>query len=281
MTEHVYWHAPVWEIVVIAGASIFLIAWLLVVALRRPNSAAALSAVHPVLNEQPILFFDRVNGITTMNDASKHMLDQIQALPGSLLIDALLEVFLETHEEARIVQQRDWPEADQTLVAIPIYRHSEDVAGVLASVVPIEMLSTPDRPFEKPHEPVRDWIVLGPTLRLQRGGPTAHVRHIDPATEQPAAIWQETKLTPSEDALLRFLIEQPGEVHTAESLFALVWPDDEVNAIGLRPDQKDRLRRLVFQLRQRIEPDPRSPRYLRTAHGIGYACYIDRAEKGA
>jgi hypothetical protein len=39
------------------------------------------------------------------------------------------------------------------------------------------------------------------------------------------------------------------------------------------------LRRLVFQLRQRVEPDPANPRYVLTARGVGYALYVDRAPK--
>jgi len=85
--------------------------------------------------------------------------------------------------------------------------------------------------------------------------------------------WQENQISPTEEALLRHLLTHSNEVQAAEALFSAVWPDDEVGTFGLRPDQKDRLRRLVFQLRQHVEPDPRAPRYVRTAHGAGYVLY--------
>ena len=52
----------------------------------------------------------------------------------------------------------------------------------------------------------------------------------------------------------------------------------DVDDLGLRPDQRDRLRRLVFNVRQKIELDPRSPRLLRTMHGMGYALYVDQKD---
>ena len=80
--------------------------------------------------------------------------------------------------------------------------------------------------------------------------------------------------------LLRYLLDHANEVHDAEALFSAVWIEDEVDTLGLRPDQRDRLRRLVFQLRQHVEPNPSVPRYVCTAHGVGYVLYADE-EGGA
>ena len=86
-------------------------------------------------------------------------------------------------------------------------------------------------------------------------------------------VWSESQLTYLEERLFRHLRLNVNVTQTSELLFQALWPDDEVDRVGLRPDQKDRLRRLVFQLRQRIEPDPRNPRYLQTAHGVGYTFF--------
>ena len=60
------------------------------------------------------------------------------------------------------------------------------------------------------------------------------------------------------------------------ALFAAVWPDDEVDDLGLRPDQKDRLRQLIYQLRQRVEPA------VREQGGVDALCaFVDAHRKFA
>ncbi|NOK58544.1 MAG: hypothetical protein GFH27_549279n350 [Chloroflexi bacterium AL-W] len=76
-----------------------------------------------------------------------------------------------------------------------------------------------------------------------------------------------------EDTLLHYLIKHPFDVQSSPTLFGVVWTDDEVSAYGLRPEQQDRLRRVIYQLRQHIEPNPRNPRFIVTAHGVGYTFY--------
>jgi len=104
-----------------------------------------------------------------------------------------------------------------------------------------------------------------------------HVRRISPTTvEITTATWQEYQLSHTEETLLRYLLEHQTEVQTLEMLFCVVWPDDKVDRYGLHPDQKDRLRHLACQLRRHVEPDPRNPRYVCTAHGVGYVLYLER-----
>jgi DNA-binding response OmpR family regulator len=79
-----------------------------------------------------------------------------------------------------------------------------------------------------------------------------------------------------EEQLLRYLLDHPVGVQPAAALFRVIWPDDDIGGYGLRPEQQDRLRRLVYQLRQHTEPDPRNPRFVVTAHGVGYALYPEQ-----
>ena len=92
------------------------------------------------------------------------------------------------------------------------------------------------------------------------------------------AAWQESALTDTEQRLLRGLLQHPDEAQPVEAIFQWVWPGEDVDDLGLRPDQRDRLRRLVFNVRQKIELDPRSPRLLRTVYGLGYALYTDQKD---
>ncbi len=70
-------------------------------------------------------------------------------------------------------------------------------------------------------------------------------------------------ITPREFRLLRLLAGNPGRVFTREELIARALGDDF--------DGFDRtIDAHVKNLRQKIETDPRSPRYIHTVHGIGY-----------
>lgn len=70
-------------------------------------------------------------------------------------------------------------------------------------------------------------------------------------------------LSPKEFALLRFLMEHPGQVFSRQTLLDRVWGDDkfiEERTVDVH----------IHWLREKIEPDPRKPRYLLTVRGVGY-----------
>ncbi|MEM1201910.1 MAG: response regulator transcription factor [Acidobacteriota bacterium] len=70
-------------------------------------------------------------------------------------------------------------------------------------------------------------------------------------------------LTPTETKLLHILISNARRTVTTDYLLRRIWPLDEVF--------EDTLRVHVHRLRQKIEPDPASPRYLITQRGTGYS----------
>jgi DNA-binding response OmpR family regulator len=70
-------------------------------------------------------------------------------------------------------------------------------------------------------------------------------------------------ITPREFRLLRLFAGNPGRVFSREELIA--------RALGNDFDGFDRtIDAHVKNLRQKIETDPREPRYIQTVHGIGY-----------
>jgi len=70
-------------------------------------------------------------------------------------------------------------------------------------------------------------------------------------------------LTHREFEILRVLAERQARVVFRDELFREVW--------GFLDTRTTRsLDRAVSRLRQKIEPDPRTPRFLRTVHGDGY-----------
>lgn len=73
-----------------------------------------------------------------------------------------------------------------------------------------------------------------------------------------------TDLTPREYALLKALISAPGRVFTRSELLLHLYPDDDAVVIERVVDVH------IGKLRQKIEPVPSRPRYILTAHGVGY-----------
>ena len=86
---------------------------------------------------------------------------------------------------------------------------------------------------------------------------------IDVEKREVRAGGKEVRLTPSEFDLLVTLAEKPGRVWTREQLLERV--------MGGASEGYDRaVDSHIKNLRQKIEPDPRKPRYVLTAFGVGY-----------
>jgi len=79
-------------------------------------------------------------------------------------------------------------------------------------------------------------------------------------------VWLDEKLvplTPTEFKLLVALMRRAGEVVSPEELVAEVWGEQYAGEIG-------HVRRYIWHLRRKIEPDPENPRYVHNERGFGY-----------
>jgi len=74
---------------------------------------------------------------------------------------------------------------------------------------------------------------------------------------------KETRLTPKEFDLLRYLVSQAGKPVPHRELLQAVWGPDY-------GDEPEYLRVFINQLRKKIEPDPARPKYILTEPWIGY-----------
>jgi len=74
---------------------------------------------------------------------------------------------------------------------------------------------------------------------------------------------KQARLTPRLVRLLKILIERPGEVIERKALFSQVWETDYT-------DDTRTLDVHVSWLRHALEPDPQSPKYIKTVRGVGY-----------
>lgn len=109
-------------------------------------------------------------------------------------------------------------------------------------------------------------------------------RHAQPTTTDPVLIFGEVridlarrlvtrsgepvKLTPTEYALLRLLVQHAGRVLTHRQILKQVWGPQHM-------EETHYLRVYFAQLRQKLESDPARPRLILTEPGVGYRLAVD------
>lgn len=70
------------------------------------------------------------------------------------------------------------------------------------------------------------------------------------------------KLTPIEFKILNLLIKNVGRVFSAEEIYERVWNEQDINT--------DTIMVHVRKIREKIEINPKNPRYLKVVWGVGY-----------
>lgn len=77
---------------------------------------------------------------------------------------------------------------------------------------------------------------------------------------------EPVKLTPMEFKIVQLLIKNPGRVFSADEIYERIWNEKAVNT--------DTIMVHVRNIREKIELDPKNPKYLKVVWGVGYK--IDR-----
>lgn len=70
------------------------------------------------------------------------------------------------------------------------------------------------------------------------------------------------KLTPMEFKIVHLLIRNPGRVFSADEIYERIWNEKAVNT--------DTIMVHVRNIREKIEIDPKNPKYLKVVWGVGY-----------
>ena len=70
------------------------------------------------------------------------------------------------------------------------------------------------------------------------------------------------KLTPLEFKILLLLMKNPGRVFSAEEIYERVWNEQAINT--------DTIMVHIRKIREKIEVNPREPKYLKVVWGLGY-----------
>lgn len=85
---------------------------------------------------------------------------------------------------------------------------------------------------------------------------------IDMESKSVTVDGDEVRLTPLEYKILELLCRHPGRVFSTEEIYWQVWNDEAVsdNAIAVH----------IRHIREKIEINPKEPRYLKVVWGVGY-----------
>lgn len=86
---------------------------------------------------------------------------------------------------------------------------------------------------------------------------------IDDECKQVRLDGQEVKLTPIEYGILAFLTENAGRVFSIDRIYEAVWKEP---GLGMTNTVTVHIRRI----REKIEIDPKEPKYLKVVWGVGY-----------
>ena len=74
---------------------------------------------------------------------------------------------------------------------------------------------------------------------------------------------EPVKLTPSEYNILLFMVKNPGRVFTIDQIYEAVWNEEAVSADNTVVVH-------IRHIREKIEINPKEPRYLKVVWGVGY-----------
>ena len=124
----------------------------------------------------------------------------------------------------------------------------------------------------KPFNPAEVTARVRSALRryMQLGGGIVKARslrigglELDDEAKQVFADGEEISLTPKEFEILKLLMAHPGKVFSPRDIYRKVWEEDPMGADSTVAVH-------IRHLREKIEIDPGSPRYLKVVWGQGY-----------
>ena len=123
--------------------------------------------------------------------------------------------------------------------------------------VPVEVLA-------RVRSQLRRYAKLGSRVQTEdRGILTVGGISLDDSTKTVLVEGESVNLTPTEYAILRLLMADPGKVYSTKKLYEAVWQEAALGSEGAVAVH-------IRHLREKIEIDPSEPRYLKVVWGQGY-----------
>ena len=142
-----------------------------------------------------------------------------------------------------------------------------------------DYITKPFNPLEliaRVNSQIRRYTSLGSIAdKVQEGDNIYHSGDllINDNTKQVEVEGKEVKLTPTEYNILKFLTKNKGIVYSIEQIYENVWEEECYGAENIIAVH-------IRHIREKIEINPREPKYLKVIWGIGYKIEnLDEKEK--
>ena len=144
---------------------------------------------------------------------------------------------------------------------------SEDTDKIIGlSVGADDYVTKPFSPLEliaRVKSQIRRFTVLGSLPSPEEGVYTAGGLTIDDNHKTVTVDGEDVRLTPLEYKIALLMIRSPGRVFPIDEIYERVWGEDAFcadNTVAVH----------IRRIREKIEIDPKNPRYLKVVWGIGY-----------
>ena len=185
---------------------------------------------------------------------------------------------LEEHDIRLILMDIMMPELDGLTATMEIRRSrnipiimlsakSEDADKIVGlSAGADDYITKPFNPLEliaRVKSALRRYTVLGSMPSPEAGVYTVDGLTIDDNLKTVTVEGEDIKLTPLEYKIALLLIRSPGRVFSIDDIYERVWGEDAFcadNTIAVH----------IRRIREKIEIDPKNPKYLKVVWGIGY-----------
>ena len=144
-----------------------------------------------------------------------------------------------------------------------------------------DYITKPFNPLEliaRVNSQIRRYTSLGSIAdKVEKGNNIYHSGDliINDNTKQVEVEGKEIKLTPTEYNILKFLTKNKGIVYSIEQIYENVWEEESYGAENIIAVH-------IRHIREKIEINPREPKYLKVIWGVGYKIEnLDEKEKSA
>jgi DNA-binding response OmpR family regulator len=156
---------------------------------------------------------------------------------------------------------------ERNIPIIMLSAKSEDTDKIMGlSVGADDYVTKPFNPLEliaRVKSQIRRFTVLGSLPAPESGVYTVGGLEIDDNHKTVSVDGEDIRLTPLEYKIALLLIRSPGRVFSIDEIYERVWGEDAFaadNTIAVH----------IRRIREKIEIDPKNPRYLKVVWGIGY-----------
>ncbi|MBR5774059.1 MAG: response regulator transcription factor, partial [Clostridia bacterium] len=109
---------------------------------------------------------------------------------------------------------------------------------------------------------IRRYTTLG-SIAKQSGEITIDGLCVNTETKSVRVDGEDVRLTPIEYKILELLVRNRGRVFSAEDIYRNVWNEDSIVGDGTITVH-------IRHIREKIEINPKEPRYLKVVWGVGY-----------